>query len=244
MKKRITFIIIIMVISAIIGVGIFKLFQIQNKEPIKEEKHSNFYIEGLDVDDVIMYFNEVAFGAEIINSGNPDVLQKWKDPIYYYISGEYTKKDSETLIKFIGFLNTIEGFPGIFETKELSKTNLNIYFGNKENMLAILGKEFDGMDGGVTYWYTDNVINRGTICYRTDIEQQVRNSVIIEEIYNGLGLIQDTSLREDSIIYSGFSIPQQLTKIDELLIKLLYNKDLKNGMTPSECEKVIRKLYY
>ena len=68
--------------------------------------------------------------------------------------------------------------------------------------------------------------------------------IIIEEIYNGLGLIQDTSLREDSIIYSGFSMPQELTKIDELLLRLLYSEEVKTGMDATECEEVIRQLYY
>ena len=186
----------------------------------------------------------MAFGAELINSGDPYRLQKWNDSIYYFINGECTQEDSETLLKFTNWLNTIEGFPGIYETKDFTKTNLKIYFGNQETMLAIMGNEFSGVDGAVTFWYTDDIIDRATICYRTEIDQYVRNSVIIEEIYNGLGLIQDTSLREDSIIYSGFSMPQELTKIDELLLKLLYSNEMKNGMSAKQCEEVIRQLYY
>ena len=82
------------------------------------------------------------------------------------------------------------------------------------------------------------------ICIRTDIDQQVRNSVIMEEIYNGLGPVQDTSLRKDSIIYSGFSQPQWLTAVDELIVKLLYHPDIKCGMDAAACESVIRSVYY
>ena len=32
--------------------------------------------------------------------------------------------------------------------------------------------------------------------------------------------------------------------IDELLLKLLYSNELKNGMSAKECEEVIRQLYY
>ena len=244
MKKSIIKIIVLVIVCIIIGGSVFLLLSPQKEEPIVEEKHSEFYISGVSVEDVILYFNEVAFGAELINSGDPYRLQKWNDSIYYFINGECTQEDSETLLKFTNWLNTIEGFPGIYETKDFTKTNLNIYFGNQETMLAIMGNEFSGVDGAVTFWYTDDIIDRATICYRTEIDQYVRNSVIIEEIYNGLGLIQDTSLRKDSIIYSEFSMPQELTKIDELLLKLLYSKELKNGMSAKECEEVIRQLYY
>ena len=76
------------------------------------------------------------------------------------------------------------------------------------------------------------------------VDQQTRNSVILEEIYNGLGLTQDTILREDSIIYSGYSEPQALTPMDELLLKLLYHPTLRCGMTKEECDAAIRALYH
>ena len=111
-------------------------------------------------------------------------------------------------------------------------------------MLEMMGHEVNNLDGAVTFWYTDDIINSAVICYRTDLDQYLRNSVILEEIYNGLGLIQDTSLRKDSIIYAEFSQPQELTKIDELLLKLLYSEEIKTGMSAKECEEVIRQLYY
>ena len=72
----------------------------------------------------------------------------------------------------------------------------------------------------------------------------MRNSVILEEIYNGLGPVQDTDLRPDSLIYSAYSTPQELTEIDELILKLLYHPDMVCGMNAQECEAVIRQLYY
>ena len=112
-------------------------------------------------------------------------------------------------------------------------------------MTTILGDNFADKDGGVIFWYNGaDQIYQATICYVTEIGQYTRNSVILEEIYNGLGPIQDTDLRQESIIYSGFSEPQTLHPIDELLLKLLYHPDMKCGMTAEECEAVIRQLYY
>ena len=71
-----------------------------------------------------------------------------------------------------------------------------------------------------------------------------RNSVILEEIFNGLGPVQDTDLRKDSICYSGYSTPQELTAVDELILKLLYHPRILPGMNYDECAAVIRELYY
>jgi hypothetical protein len=119
-----------------------------------------------------------------------------------------------------------------------------VNFCTQDEMGNRMGDNFRNLDGGVTFWYSNDRIYECIICYRTDLDQQVRNSVIIEEIYNGLGPIQDTDLRPDSIIYSGYSIPQSMTEIDELLLKLLYHPDMQCGMNAEECAAVIRRLYY
>ena len=72
----------------------------------------------------------------------------------------------------------------------------------------------------------------------------MRNSVLQEEIYNGLGPIQDTLLRPDSLIYQNYAEPQAMTQVDELLLKLLYHPDIQWGMDAQACEAVIRNLYY
>ena len=246
-KKRILiteiFVILLIIISIVIFIN-------QKQEPLKEpinpplNEHSEIYIPGVSVEEVILYFNEVVLDSEIVNSGDPSKLQRWETPIYYILYGEYTEEDILTLNNFTNWLNAIEGFPGIYETKDIGKANLKIYFVDQKRMLELMGDNYTGLDGAVTFWYADNKIYDAIICYRTDLNQYLRNSVIIEEIYNGLGPVQDTSLREDSIIYSGFSEPQNLTKIDELILKLLYNPLLKTGMNKEECASVIRQLYY
>lgn len=206
--------------------------------------HSGLYIPGLSVDAVIEYFSEVCLQAEFNNSGDPSKLQKWVEPISYTLSGEYTSEDLQVLSQFTEWLNTVEGFPGIAETQNPEQTNLQIFFTDAGGLTDLMGEQFMDCDGAVTFWYEEDEIYTANICYRTDIEQYIRNSVILEELYNGLGPIQDTSLREDSIIYANYSEPQQLTEIDELILRLLYHPDMKCGMDAAECEAVIRKLYY
>lgn len=208
-------------------------------------KHSSLYIPGVTVDQVITYYNEVVLDAEFSSGGNASLVQKWSSPIYYIINGSPTQADLNVLSGYVAWLNTIPGFPGMVETKVDALADLRIYFCSYSQMINILGDNFYGCDGGVTFWYNGlNQIYQETICIRTDIDQTVRNSVILEEIYNGLGPVQDTWLRTNSIIYAGYSTPQSLTAVDELLLKLLYHSQIECGMNASQCETVIRQLYY
>ena len=213
--------------------------------PVTEPEHSALYIPGVDVEDVILWFNEVSLSAEFINSGNPSFVQKWDSPILYMIHGQPTEEDLAVLTSFTHWLNALEGFPGISETTDPIASSLNIYFCTQQELIGHLGDHFYGTDGGVTFWYTgDNQIYDAIICVRTDLDQYLRNSVILEELYNCLGPIQDTALREDSLIYAGYSDPQALTQIDQLILALLYHPDMKCGMNSAQCEALIRKLYY
>ena len=213
-------------------------------EPTTEPEHSVFYIPGLDVEDVILYFCEVCLDAEIVNEGDATLLQKWTEPISYKIEGQPTDEDVAAVSDFTAWLNAVEGFPGVAQTQDPGAANLRIHFCSWEDMLVLMGEEFAGMDGAVTFWYLDNEIYNGIICVRSDIGQHLRNSVIREEIYNGLGPVQDTALRPDSIIYSEYSEPQRLSVIDELIMQLLYHPMMQCGMNAAECETVIRQLYY
>ena len=206
--------------------------------------HSPFYVADLSADDVIKFFSEVCLDAEITNGGDPSVVQKWTSPIYYTVEGSYTGEDLAVLNGFTKWLNTVDGFPGIYETDDALKRNLRICFGSESEMITVMGADYHGLDGAVTFWYADNEIYDAVIFCRSDIPQETRNSVILEELYNGLGPVQDTELREDSIIYQGFSVPQSLTPADELILRLLYSPEIKAGMNASRCESVIRALYF
>lgn len=212
---------------------------------ITEPQHSEFYIPGVSVEDVILYFNEVCLDAEIVHTGDPSVLQKWTEPIEYAINGDFTSEDLTVFNEFVRRMNTIVGFPGFVEAQWPEDAPLQIWFCTEREMVSRMGKSFQGHDGAVTFWYDDeDRIYRSIICCRSDIEQYTRNSVIQEELYNGLGPIQDTKLRPDSIIYADFSEPQNLTEMDELIIRLLYHPWMECGMDAAACEAVIRRLYY
>lgn len=210
-----------------------------------EPAHCALFIPYVSADDMVQFFNEVCLDAEFINGGDASKLQRWDQPIYYSINGDPTDADRQVLETLTQWLNTVEGFPGISEAEEPWQTNMAIYFCDQPELIDRMGDQYWGTDGAFTFWYDDqDVIYDCTICIRTDLDQEVRNSVILEEIYNALGPAQDTDLRVESIIYSGYSIPQALHPIDQVILRLLYHPSLTCGMTAADCEAVIRELYY
>lgn len=209
-----------------------------------EPSHSELFIPFVTPEEMVTYFNEVCLDAEFVNSGNASVLQRWENPIYYQIYGDPTDLDLQILNNMCQWLNTIDGFPGIYETAETWQENYSIYFCTQDELIDRMGDQYYNVDGAFTFWYNDNIIYDCTVCIRTDLDQEVRNSVILEELYNSLGPAQDTNLRQESIIYAGYSIPQALHPIDEVILKLLYHPDLLIGMDARDCEPIIHSLYY
>lgn len=217
-------------------------------EPTQEETkplHSPYYIDGLSAGDVITYFNEVCLATEYsTGSGDPSLVQKWDEPIYYSVQGDAAAQDLAVIEEFFAWFNTVEGFPGAQEADERHPANLTIHFTDEAGMVATLGEDYVNMEGAVRYWYTDNCIYSEDICILTRLEPQLRSSVILEELYNGTGLCQDTTVREDSIIYQYSSTNYALSDIDKLLLQLAYNSAIRPGMNAVECAAVIQHLYY
>ena len=207
--------------------------------------HSPLYVEGVSVDDAIAYFAEVCLDTEYGDKQGASVVQKWTEPIYYTIYGSPSSRDMEVLNAYIKQLNSISGFPGMFPAPYDHMSNLEMYFVDEGEMVNLLGSDFWGNWGGVTYWYNGfNEIYTEIICQRVDIPQYYRDSIIIEEIYNGLGPVQDTEVRYDSVIYQWSNENFTMSKEDILILKLLYHPDMKPGYNYNQCAALIRELYY
>lgn len=210
--------------------------------------HSPLYIEGYTAQEVALYFCEIALSMEYTSGdGNFNLIQKWDAPIRYTIIGAPTQQDLAILENLFSQLNAIEGFPGIAPAAEYEVANLNFYFLAEAAFYAKFGNgiQYENSDGAASFTFnnTTNIIYEGKIGYRTDIDQYVRNSVLLEEVYNLMGF-SDTTLRHDSIVYAGYSTPQQLTDMDWLILRLLFHPEMERGMNAAQCTEVIERLYY
>lgn len=213
-------------------------------------RHSPLYLAGYSTDQIIEYFEEVVLHMEYVDDdddGSASLVQKWTIPIYYRIYGNPTEEDLEVLADLFVQLNEIDGFPGIYAAPDGEPENLKISFLDHETFYNEFSESVHGEDayGAVQFWYyTDtNDIYKARIGYRTDLDQVTRNSVLVEEIVNLLGL-SDTVLREDSVVYQYSNENIELSDVDLLIIKLLYNPAIQCGSDYYDCQKVIRDLYY
>ncbi len=214
------------------------------KPEIKEDPHCSFYSENYSVENVIEYFDEVVFNSEY-SSGEGDctLVQKWIGPIYYVMEG-HSEQDRLVLEELFDKLNKIEGFPGIYKADGLVSITIDFY--KDTDFYREMGHIVSGnADGAVQYWYDteENYIYEGTVAYRTAMDDEIRVSVLKEEIINLLG-ITDTVLREDSITYQYSSTNEELSEMDWIILNILYNDQIKPSMDADECHEIIKRLYY
>ena len=205
--------------------------------------HSPLYVEGVSVDDAIAYFAEVCLDTEFGDKTSGSLIRKWVEPFYYTVYGQPTDRDMEVLNRFVAEINSIENFPGMYPVE--SGADLEIYFYDQANFEALMGSDFVDSWGGVTFWFDGlSQIYTETISIRTDIPQDARDSIIAEEIYNGIGPVQDTSMRDDSLICQWSNSNYDMTAVDRLILQLLYHPSIQTGMDYVQCEAVIRQIYY
>lgn len=207
-------------------------------------------IEYYTADEVTEFFFEVVLNSEYYSGsafGN-DVVRKWTEPIRYYLIGDYSSDDAKLIAEFYNSVSLLtDGFPGASEASNREEANLIIKFLPHSAFKEQMGQYIDHVDayGCTVFWYeTENCcISNEIIGYDTDMDEDVRNAVLIEELYNGLGIINDTVLRTDSIIYQNDFSQAALSAMDRCILKLLYLPDMLCGMSGDTCQDII-KLHY
>ena len=217
----------------------------QPADPVVVDPHSSIYSENYTVEEVIAAFDEVVLASEYSSGdGNPALVQKWDGPIYCKITG-YRDSDLVILENLFNELNAVEGFPGIYQGEHYYQVTIDFY-ANDDEFLDHMGHIAGiNVDGAVEYWYDTelNFIYEGSIGYKDKMDEDIRKSVLIEEVINMLG-ITDTETREDSITYQYSSTNMELSEMDWIIVKLLYNEEIKTSMNAEECHEIIKKLYY
>lgn len=211
-------------------------------------RHSSLYLPGYTAQQITEYFEEVVLHVEYSDGiGEDDLVQKWLAPIYYRVYGTPTDADIAVLEELTKQLNAVAGFPGIYPAKEDGQENMSIRFLYPDAFYDDFSVVTNGEEsyGAVQYWYyiENNEIHTADIGCRVDIEQRSRNSVLVEEVINALG-ITDTVLREDSITYQYTDDNSALSEVDLVILKLLYDPAIQCGMDAAACAAVIEQLYY
>lgn len=210
--------------------------------------HSPLYLADHKPDQIWKYYEEIVFDMEYSSgAGDCSLVQKWINPIYYHVNGYPTDEDLTVLTNLFEQLNTIDGFPGIYAADNQESANLTVSFLDADSFWDTFALSVKGEDayGAATFEYNNksNEIHTANVGYRTDLDQDTRTSVIMEEIVNMLG-VSDTVLRENSIVYQYSNDNVVLSDVDWVILKLLYSSEIACGMNAESCRPIIRELYY
>ncbi|HPE16597.1 MAG TPA: DUF2927 domain-containing protein, partial [Oscillospiraceae bacterium] len=148
---------------------------------------------GYDDETVLSYFREIAFDTELGES--VDAIRKWTSPIYYEIHGTATEDDLALLTRLVAALDTVEGFPGMYDAAAAeTQPNFHIYFMDAADIPLLEDGAEDSWGLATTWWYTaTKVIHSARVAVANDVTtQEQRNTVILEETIQALGLTQDS----------------------------------------------------
>ena len=121
-----------------------------------------------------------------------------------------------------------------------TRPNVEIYFAPESQFLSI-EPNYVPTNLGFFYmwWDQSNAIIKARILIDTArVTQQERQHLLREELTQSLGLARDSWKYPNSIFYQGWTATQQYTPIDRNLVKLLYERQLRPGLTRLQLEDV------
>lgn len=192
-----------------------------------QSNSSNFSQEEID------YFTEIALGAEF--GDEIPVIKKWTNDIRIKVIGEPTEADLNTLNNIVNDLNEL--ITGIKIKLVENKENLTITF-SPESDFASIDQNYIPTNYGFFWalWHDDNFViyDASILVASADITQQERSHLIREELTQSLGLMNDSNKYKDSIFYQEWTDITEFSEMDRAVIKLLYLKKIKPGMSKEQ----------
>lgn len=186
----------------------------------------------------IEYFTEIVLGAEF--GDETPVIKKWNDNIRIKVNGEPTVADLQTITNIIDDFNEL--ISGIKIKQVDKKENLTITF-SPENQFKSIDQNYVPTNYGFFWalWHDDNFViyDASILVSSADITQKERSHLIREELTQSLGLMNDSNKFEDSIFYQEWTDVTEYSEIDKAVIKLLYLKKIKPGMSKEQVLNVL-----
>jgi hypothetical protein len=166
------------------------------------------------------YFYEVCFFDEV--NMKKVHLAKWKEDIKYYVTGDASEKDVEMVMRSLNKLNNLK-LPIDFSLVSKSEnSNVIIHFGDTVSLKPLgLINNFEGVS---IIRSSKGIINNAKILisdHSATIEK--KESVILEEMTQIIGLRSDSYTYPESLFYQGVNSATDYLPIDVEVIQLLYD---------------------
>ncbi len=187
----------------------------------------------------IGYFLEIAVGAEC---GGETYIKKWAagNGPKIRVHGSPTDKDTDALR---GIIDELRGLTrlDISLVQEDGKQNVDIYFVPTLEFPKYIPPTpasskcvVSGTEGLVWAHWDNHIINEAKIVIDTGLRDPTRHSVILEELTQSMGLLNDSNDSEryrESIFFQNASDAINYPPLDEAVIRLLYSTNIRPGMS-------------
>lgn len=246
-KKR------MVVVSLIIFLALFGLYH--NKERQINEWLLSFYLSiTASSGQLIQKFEETVFRSDLEDSGyTPDrLLSKWGKPIRVNLVGDETKRFREPVERTLRILSGLSGLV-IHLQKDESwlPANIDLHITPPDQPPRILAdhglseKNINLLKNAICVFHVkerQELYYHGVISIISTINEKMIRHCLIEEITQSLGLIADTDIVQPSIMSDTIPLIDRLPMNDKIMVRTLYDKRLKPGMTRDEAMPIVRKI--
>lgn len=204
------------------------------------------------------------FDASLISDVTPSFLRRWTGPIRIEpffspdVPPEAREADTAMIARFAQRLGRVTRHPissvsanGNFRVMILSEDARRVIGPTLRRLMPGIGaQEVDAIQTLDRAAYcliitsdpgNDGVITRAVAIVRAELPPALRTSCIHEEIAQGLGLGNDSPDARPSIFNDDDEFGR-LTSMDEELLKLLYDPELRPGMDAVEAMPIVRRI--
>ncbi len=206
------------------------------------------------VDQLVQKFELTVFRREYGENEfiNIERFHKWDVPIRVRLNGDEPKR-FQTHVK--GTLRTLSRLSGVSirmkNEDDKEQANMDFYITYPEQALSIVMSE-GWIENESTWLIESNCffalnLEVGTtphalIGIKMPQSDSMIKHCIIKEITQGLGLIADTDILQPSIMSDDIPLIDRLPMNDKIMVRTLYDKRLKSGMTRDEAMPIVRKI--
>lgn len=202
--------------------------------------------------EAINYFYDTGYCLDGV--GKSEFVSKWNKDIQIYLEGELWPNDSIYVKNAIAEINNLNLPVKLFLTSDTSLANMKMYFGNYEYLEQKMGSQNRNFFGtGIIPDYTSyfevsriGISNnsQGYLNMNNTDCLKIRQSIILEEISNSLGITGDSWLHYSSIFFEGHDCSLKLSPLDKDIIRFLYEPCIPAKYPRKQFEKDFKDVLY
>ncbi|MBT5012994.1 MAG: DUF2927 domain-containing protein [Rhodospirillaceae bacterium] len=180
-------------------------------------------------------------------------LNKWQLPIRVLLKNREAIEYREQVVAILRDLSRLSGLSiQVVNGKNPQSANVAFYMTSPEDTEVILRAEnysqdnIDFIEIGGCSFITSNInnhIQKDVIVILNHYEDAFKKRCIVEEFTQSLGLYADTDIIWNSVMNEKLTHPfDRLPLNDKIMVRTLYDKRLKPGMTRKEAMPIVRKI--